>query len=74
MLKEFLKKISEWTLQKEEELAKECKIPVEKIDEQIEVLNEKKAEIEKNLEEINNLIKRLEKIKNIELLKCGANK
>ncbi|NPA56020.1 MAG: hypothetical protein GXO40_06610 [Epsilonproteobacteria bacterium] len=73
MIKEFLKKISEWTLQKEEELAKECKIPIESIDKQIQALVEKKQQIQQSLDEIDELIKRLEKIKNTELLRCKAN-
>ena len=72
MIRELLKKISDWTLQKEEELAKSCAIPVETIDKQIETLKQKRDEIEKNLQEIDELIKRLEKIKNTELLRCKA--
>jgi chaperonin cofactor prefoldin len=74
MIKELLKKISDWTLQKEEELAKECAIPIEKIDAQIETLEKKKAEIEEQLKEIDEIIERLKKIKNTELLRCGVNK
>ena len=74
MLKELIKKISEWTLQKEEELAKECAIPVEKIDAQIETLEKKKAEVEEQLKEIDEIIERLKKIKNTELLRCKAKK
>jgi len=74
MLKEFIKKISDWTLQKEEELAKECAIPIEKIDYQLETLENKKEEVKEQLKEIEEIINRLKKIKNIELLKCGVNK
>jgi peptidoglycan hydrolase CwlO-like protein len=74
MLKEFIKKMSEWVLEKEEEAAKECKIKVEDIDKQIEIITQKRDELKKRCEEqINELedfIKRLEKIKNIEVLKC----
>jgi chaperonin cofactor prefoldin len=74
MLKEFIKKISEWTLQKEEELAKECKIPIETIEKQINTLKEKKEEVLKQVQEIDEIIQRLEKIKDIELLRCGTKK
>jgi len=74
MLKELLKKISEWTLQKEEELAKNCEIPIETIDKQIKTLKQKKEEILNQVQEIDELISRLEKIKNIELLKCKGKK
>ncbi len=71
---DFLKKITEWILQKEEELAKDCKISIEDIDKQIERVKEKKAELEKgckeNIQELDKILGRLESIKNIELVKC----
>ncbi len=71
---EFLKKMTEWVLQKEEEAAKNCKLPIEDIEKQIQVVQEKKKKLEeecqKNIEELNKLIGRLESIKNIELVKC----
>jgi len=67
MFKEFLEKIEEWTLQKEEELAKKCEFPVSQIDKQLEVLNKKKAELkakcEEQIAEFDKFIERLEKIK-----------
>ena len=74
MIKELLKKISDWTLQKEEELAKECAMPIEAINKQINTLKEKKEELQKNIEEIDSLIQRLEKIKSTALLRCGMDK
>ncbi|BCD68750.1 hypothetical protein [Nitratiruptor sp. YY09-18] len=72
---EFLKKMTEWVLQKEEEMAKNCKLSIEDIDKQIEVVKEKKAKLEeecqKNIQELNQLLGRLESIKNIELAKCS---
>ncbi len=72
---EFLKKMTEWILQKEEDAAKNCKIPIEEIDRQIQVVQEKKQKLEeeckKNIEELNRLIGRLESIKNIEIVKCA---
>ena len=38
MLKEFLMKITDWVLQKEEEAAKNCAISIEELDKQIQKL------------------------------------
>ena len=73
MLKEFIKKVSDWILQKEEEAAKECKINVEDIEKQIKAIEEKKDELkqrcEEQLKELDEFIARLEKIKEASL-KC----
>jgi len=78
LYKEFLKKITEWALEKEEEAAKECAIPLEEIEKQLNILKEKREELKKKCEEelneIESLIQRVEKIKNIELLKCNTDK
>ena len=72
---EFLKKMTEWILQKEEEAAKNCKIPIEEIERQIQIVKEKKKKLEeecqKNISELDRLIGRLESIKNVELVKCA---
>ncbi len=64
---EFLKKMMEWALNKEEEMAKECKIDPEEVDNQIKKVLDKKDELEKKckeeLSQIDKLIDRLEKIK-----------
>jgi len=71
---EFIKKMTEWVLQKEEEAAKNCKLPIEDIDKQIEIVREKKAKLEeeckKNIEELDRILGRLQSIKNIELIRC----
>ncbi len=64
---DFLKKMSEWALEKEEEVAKKCLLKPEDVDKQIKKTQEKKQELEQkckeNLEELEKLLKRLEKIK-----------
>jgi soluble cytochrome b562 len=64
---DFLKKMSEWALKKEEEVAQKCLLKPEDIQKQIEKTQEKKEELEKrckeNLEELESLLQRLEKIK-----------
>lgn len=78
MLKEFIKKMTDWALEKEEEAAKNCQIPVETIEKQLNVLTEKRDELKKRCEEqlneLNELIERVEKIKNTQLLKCNNQK
>ena len=73
MLKEFIKKVSDWTLQKEEELANECAIPTATIEKQIDTLKKKKVDIEHQLKELDEVITRLEKIKE-ESMKCEVKK
>jgi len=74
---DFIKKMTEWILQKEEEAAKNCKIPIEQIEKQIEIVREKRAKLEeecqKNLAELDRILGRLESIKNIETIKCAQN-
>ena len=74
MLKEFIKKMTEWALEKEEEAAKECAIPIQTIEKQLNTLKEKRDELkqkcEEQLNELDELIKRLEKIKAQEELRC----
>ncbi|MRI84217.1 MAG: hypothetical protein C6I00_07345 [Nitratiruptor sp.] len=72
---EFVRKLTEWILQKEEEAAKNCRIPIEEIDKQIEIVKAKRAKLEeecrKNLSELDRILGRLESIKNIEIIKCS---
>ena len=71
---EFIRKMTEWILKKEEEAARKCAIPLDQIEKQIKVIEEKKnilkKDCEKNIKELENLQNRLEKIKSIELLRC----
>ncbi len=74
MLKEFIQKITDWALEKEDELAKKCEIPVEEIDRQLNMLHEKRDELKKKcdeqLKEIDSLIERVNQIKTSETLRC----
>jgi len=64
---EFLKKMMDWALKKEEELAKDCKIDPKELDEQIHKVIQKKIDLEEKFYEemtqLNKLIERLEEIK-----------
>jgi len=74
MFKELIKKITEWALEKEEEAAKKCAIPMEEIEKQLKILNEKRDELKKKceeeLKELDALIERVEHIKVQEELRC----
>lgn len=70
----FMKKISDWMLEKEENMAKSCSIPIKEIDLQIDKVEAQKQKVQKEYEDamnvLNEVSKKLEKIKNIELLRC----
>ena len=74
---EFIKKMMDWALEKEEEAAKECHVSSKEVDEQIAKVEEKKEALQKKckeeLDEIQKILDRLEKIKE-ESLKCSAQK
>ncbi len=70
----FVKKLTEWLLEKEEEMAKKCAVPMEEIEYQIAKVKAQKEKITKEYEEaiseLDSVLERLEKIKNIETLRC----
>ena len=67
-------KLTEWLLEKEEEMAKSCAVPMEEIEYQLAKVKAQKEKIQKEYEkamaELNHVEERLEKIKNIETLRC----
>ena len=68
---EFVKKMTEWILNKEEDLAKKCAIPLEEIDQQIDKVEEKKkkleAECRDNIAELEKIVTKLKWIRSEEL-------
>ena len=68
---EFFKKMTDWILEKEEDLAKKCSIPLEEIDRQIETVEEKRRILEQqckeNLEELDRIVTKLKWIRSEEL-------
>jgi tRNA A-37 threonylcarbamoyl transferase component Bud32 len=70
----FLKSIIDWMLEKEEAMAKECAIPMKEIESQIEKVQKEKVIVEKKykdaMSELDEVLKRLEKIKSTEILRC----
>ncbi|WP_353662713.1 hypothetical protein [Hydrogenimonas sp. SS33] len=70
---DFLKKATEWVLDKEEQAAKNCRIDLQDVQKQIDLILQKrdalKKECEENLKELDHILDRLEKIKENEM-KC----
>ena len=70
----FMSKIIDWTMQKEEEMAKKCAIPMEEVEHQITKVEEEKKKVQEKyddaMQELNHVLERLEKIKSIEVLRC----
>ena len=64
---EFLKKMTEWVLDKEEQAAQNCRIDLHDLQKQINLILEKRKklqqECEENLKELDHILERLEKIK-----------
>jgi len=70
-------KITEWLLEKEEKMAKSCTIPMQEIEYQLAKVATEKEKIQQRydeaMDELNLVEERLEKIKNIETLRCQNN-
>ena len=70
---EFLKKVTEWMLEREAELAKKCALDLKDLDRQIAKVEEKKEALERecreNQEELERILTRLRWIR-AEELKC----
>ena len=70
----FIKKIIDWTMEKEEEMAKKCAISMEDLEQQIAKVEEEKKKVQEKyddaMQELNHVSKKLEEIKNIEVLRC----
>ena len=70
----FLKSIIDWMLEKEEDMAKECAVPMKEIESQIAKVQEEKLKAQKKcdeaMNELDDVLKRLEKIKSTEILRC----
>jgi len=73
---EFLKKITHWLLEKEEELAKECAVPLEEVRYQIAKVELEKQKLqekyEQDMKELDEILERLKKIEATEMLRCQA--
>jgi len=63
----FMKKITDWMLDKEEEMAKKCAIPPKEIEYQLKKLEDQKAKIQKEYDEAMATLNEVEvKIKHIQ--------
>ncbi len=74
----FLKKITDWMIEKEEEAAKKCAIPMEEIEYQIAKVEAQKQKVQEEYEEamrnLDSILQKLHKIKNIETIRCQNEK
>ena len=70
-----MKSIIDWMLEKEEGMAKKCAIPMKELDAQIAKVQEEKVKIQEKyddaINELDDVLKRLEKMKNTEILRCN---
>jgi len=70
----LVQNIINWMLEKETDMAKSCSIPMKEIESQITKVETEKQKIQQKydeaMQELNNVSRKLEKIKNIEILRC----
>lgn len=70
----LVKSIVDWMLEKEADMAKNCAIPMQEIEYQINKVAVEKEKVQQKydeaMDELNDVSKKLEKIKNSELLRC----
>ncbi len=73
----FMKKIIDWSLEKENDLAKKCAVPMEEIEYQIKKVQQQKEKVQKEyddaMQELDDVLQKLEKIKSTETLRCQSN-
>ena len=71
----LVKKITDWMLEKEMEMAKNCSVPMQEIEYQIDKVALEKQKIQQKYDkaiiELNDVAEKLEKIKNIEIFRCS---
>ncbi len=72
---DFIKKVTEWLLDKEEQAAKSCAVPMAEIDAQLQKVRAQKAKLQQDydasMKVFDELEARLEKIRSIETLRCS---
>ncbi len=75
---DFIKKVTEWLLDKEEQAAKSCAVPMAEIDAQLRKVRAQKAKLQQDcdasMKVFDELEARLEKIRSIETLRCETKK
>ncbi len=71
---DFIRKTTEWILEKEEAMAKSCAVPMSEIESQLQRVHAQKAKLQKDYDDsmamFNDIEAKLEKIKSIETLRC----
>ena len=73
---EFMKKMADWILEKEEDAAKQCAIPTEEIQKQIDMVGKKREKLtsqyEDAIKELNHIEEKLQKMMRDEKLRCNT--
>lgn len=73
-MNDFITKITNWILDKEELMAKSCAISIDEVDSQLAQISKQKKKLQKDYDEsmavFNKIEARLEKIRSIEVLRC----
>ena len=71
----LVKKITDWMLEKEMEMARNCSIPMQEVEYQIDKIAHEKQKIQDKydeaMKELDDVAEKLEKIKNIEIFRCS---
>lgn len=71
----LVKNIVDWMLEKESDMAKNCAIPMQEIEYQLNKVAVEKEKVQQKydeaMNELNDVSQKLEKIKNTELLRCA---
>jgi len=71
---EFMKKVTDWMLEKEEEAAKQCAIPTEEIQKQIDMVEKKRKKLTEQyqdaIKELDHVTEKLQQMIRDEELRC----
>ena len=73
---EFMKQMTDWMLNKEEEAAKQCAIPIDQIQKQLDMVEDKRNKLTKQYEdaiaELDHVKEKLEQMMRDEKLRCNT--
>jgi len=73
---EFMKKLTDWMLEKEEDAAKQCAIPTAEIQKQIDMVEKKRKKLtdqyQDAIKELDHVVEKLQKMQRDEALRCNT--
>ena len=74
---EFMKKVTDWMLEKEEDAAKQCAIPLDEIQRQIEMVEKKRKKLTEQyqdaVKELDHVEEKLQNMMRDEKMRCNTN-